>query len=132
MIGVDTNVLARLFVADDPRQHLAAVQFFKARTADDPAFVSLIVVAELVWLLDRTYEFPKLRILELLSNALESPDFRFERHDLVESAVRAGMATKAGVADALIDSVAALAMCSSTVTFDTNAAKYVPGMSLLS
>jgi predicted nucleic-acid-binding protein len=132
MIGVDTNVLARLFVDDDERQSRSARSFFQLRTADDPAFVSLVVVAELIWLLDRTYHYPKAAIVRALAGLLGSPDFVVERRSLVESAVAiAGSSKRAGIADAMISLLAAGVGCGATMTFDHDAAKAVPGMELL-
>ena len=67
MIGVDTNVLARLFVVDDRRQSDIAGQFFTGRSTADPAFVCLVVVAELVWLLDDSYDFSQTEIVGVLA-----------------------------------------------------------------
>ena len=41
MKAVDTNVLLRFVVRDDPKQFEVASRFLTARTADDPAYVSL-------------------------------------------------------------------------------------------
>ena len=53
MIAVDTNVLLRFVVRDDVVQFKRASRFFDQRTAEDPAFISLIVLAEFVWALRR-------------------------------------------------------------------------------
>ncbi len=42
MKAVDTNVLLRFLVRDDDEQAAVAAAFFSKRTAEDPAFVSLI------------------------------------------------------------------------------------------
>jgi predicted nucleic-acid-binding protein len=131
VIGVDTNVLARLFVTDDERQHLVARSFFAERSSDDPAFVSNVVVAELVWLLDRTFDYPRARILEVLDGILGSPDFVLERREVVEDAVDKATTTKASIADALIAALATSAGCTATMTFDRDASRHVPGMELL-
>ena len=131
MIGVDTNVLARLFVTDDPHQHAVARRFFERRPSATRVFVSVVVVVELVWLLDRTFDYPRVDILRVLTAILSSPDFVVERRELVESAVARAEATRADVADALIAGIAAAAGCTTTMTFDRDAAKLVSGMSLL-
>ena len=53
MIAVDTNILLRYVVRDDPEQLEKAANFFRERTTEDPAYVSLIVVAEMIWVLRR-------------------------------------------------------------------------------
>jgi predicted nucleic-acid-binding protein len=131
VISVDTNVLARLFVTDNPRQHAIARAFFAERTGADPVFVSTLVIAELAWLLRKTFDYKKPDILAVLSALLESPDFVVERHDVVETALDVAKSSRAGVADAIVAGVAAAAGARKTMTFDLDAAKYVPGMELL-
>ncbi len=36
MIGVDSNLLLRLFVEDDADQHRRALEFFSERSAEEP------------------------------------------------------------------------------------------------
>ncbi len=131
MIGVDTNVLARLFVTDNERQHKVAVRFFSARSTDDPVFVSLVVQAELVWLLGRTMRFPHERIVAVLGGMLSSPDFVVEQRELLEGALQSMTAQRVDLADFLIAGISNKAGCSTTVTFDRPAAANVPGMELL-
>ena len=131
MIGVDTNVLVRLFVVDDARQSAIAGRFFVERTSADPAFVSLVVVAELVWLLDDTYDFSLAAITEVLSDLLASPDFVLERADFVAAAVELAQQSSIDIADFLIARVAANSGSRMTATFDKVAAKRIPGMELL-
>ena len=50
MIGVDTNVLVRYIVQDDPEQTDAAVRLIEDQcTAQSPGYVSVPVLMELVW-----------------------------------------------------------------------------------
>ncbi|NJR13735.1 MAG: type II toxin-antitoxin system VapC family toxin [Phyllobacteriaceae bacterium] len=55
MIGIDTNVLLRLLVIDDPVQNALARTFFESRTIEDPAYVSAITLAEPSWSLRRRW-----------------------------------------------------------------------------
>ena len=131
MIGVDTNVLAPLFVTDNPPQHAAARRFFAQRSPNDPAFVSAVVQAEFVWLLERTLHFPANRIVAALQGILSTADFAVEHRDLLEAALQSWAKGPLDLADFLIAGVAQQAGCEVTVTFDKPAAKRVPGMSLL-
>ncbi len=131
MIAVDTNVLARLFVVDDPAQSEIVRQFFAARSEADPAFVSLLVIAELVWLLDDTYDFPLAAIAGVLKNVLASPDFVLEAPEFIADAVALADKRKIDIADFLIARIARENDCRATVTFDIDASKRVPGMELL-
>lgn len=132
MIGVDTNVVLRLFVVDDEKQHRLAVSFFSARSADDPAYVNLLVVAELVWLLQRRYGFAADRIFEVLHVLLESVNIVVERSELVEAAIGTkSVSNKVSVADLLISQINRNVGCVATKTFDVPASKHIPGMELL-
>lgn len=128
MIGVDTNVLARLFVNDVKTQHEAALRFFSQRSEDDPAYVSLIVVVEFVWLLRKMYDYSMDSVRLALTSLLDSPDILVEDRDLVAEAVAQSSRPKVDLVDVLIAGSATRHGCSTTVTFDRNAAKHIPGM----
>lgn len=131
MIGADTNVLLRLVVDDDAAQHELAKQFFAARSANDPAHISLIVVAEFSWALRRLYAYDRDQIADVVLALLQSPDLIVERRDLVEEAAQLSRQPKVGLADTLIARLAVADGCRSVVTFDKDAAKRIPGMELL-
>lgn len=131
MIGVDTNVLVRIFAADEAKQRKAAQDFMRQRTAEDPAFVSAVVVAEVTWVLDRTYGFGVSSIRDALEWLFESTNIVVEKHTLVRAAVNLAADRKADISDSIIAAVAADAGASRTVTFDRPAARDIPGMELL-
>ncbi len=131
MIGVDTNVLARLIVADDQAQLEAAKRFFAVRSPDNPAFISLVVIAELVWILDYSYGFRASRIVETMERLLASDDFAIEEPDYLRDAVALAKVKRIDIADYLISQIALRHGCSVTVTFDSTAGKRIPGMELL-
>src|SRR5438270_521369 len=56
MLAVDTNVLVRLIVRDDPSQVRVAEEF-----VSKGAWVSHPVLAETVWVLDSVYGLPRVR-----------------------------------------------------------------------
>ena len=131
MIGVDTNVLVRIFAEDDPTQRKVAQRFMQQRSPEDPAFVSAVVVAEVCWVLDKSYGFPTSSIREALEWLFESTNIAVERPDLVREAVSVAADRNADISDSIIAAIAANAGSSKTVTFDQPAAKRVPGMELL-
>ncbi len=131
MIGVDTNVLVRLFVEDDEKQSEAAKLFFAARSPSDPAVISFVVVAELVWVLRNPYSFNLERVADLLAALLESGDFLVERREIVEAAITLARGSRVDIADCLISAIAADLGATSTATFDRGAARHIPGMELL-
>jgi predicted nucleic-acid-binding protein len=62
MRAVDTNILVRLVTRDDPAQVGSAEKFVA-----DGAWVSHLVLAETIWVLDAVYE----RSAEQIANAIE-------------------------------------------------------------
>jgi len=130
MIGVDTNVLVRLFVPVEPQRD-AALAFFGKRSPADPAYVSLVVLAEFAWVLRRRYKYSFARIGEGIQRVLDSDDFVVEGRDRVEWALAHYARSKIDFSDLLIARSAATAGARRTVTFDIDATKYIPGMELL-
>lgn len=130
MIGVDTNVLVRLFVPVEPQRE-ASIAFFGKRSPADPAFVSLVVVAEFAWVLQRRYKYAFGQIGQGIRWMLDSDDFVIECRDLVEWALANYTRSRINFSDLLIARSGELAGAPRTSTFDIDAARYVPGMELL-
>lgn len=131
MIGIDTNVLVRVIVADDPKQAAVARDFIRDRcTADDPGFVSNIVLAELAWILAQSYGYSKIEIAGAIERIMETTQLQVESPTDVASSLADYRAGPAGFSDCLIGHINHTAECSHTVTFDRKAAK-LPGFELL-
>lgn len=130
MIGVDTNVLVRLFITEEP-QSKKSVDFFARRSPSDPAFVSLVVVAEFAWVLSKKYKQNFEQIGLAIQSMLDSNDFVLEGRDRVEWALANYAGSKIDLADLLIARSSEIAGAPGIVTFDIDAAKLVPGMELL-
>jgi predicted nucleic-acid-binding protein len=130
MIGLDTNVIVRFLTHDDPQQTAAARRLMHSLSPDAPGFVSLIVVAELGWVLQTSYGFTRKEIEQVMENLLDSSALVVEQTDLVWQALRIFKAGRACFADCLIESCGRAAECDNTVTFDKNAAAGA-GMRLL-
>ncbi|WP_336055370.1 PIN domain-containing protein [Nitratireductor sp. CH_MIT9313-5] len=132
MIGVDTNVLLRFLVVDDPDQNRAAANFFAARTAEDPAFISALALAETVWLLMRRMNYPAEAVIEVLRKLLAAESIAVEHAEELGMLVFDEDPPVSDLADFLIAWAGKRSGCSSSVTFDKRAARTVPGMELLS
>ncbi|MDR3454305.1 MAG: type II toxin-antitoxin system VapC family toxin [Rhodoferax sp.] len=134
MIGLDTNVLVRYLAQDDARQAALASRLIETElTAARPGFISLVVLAELCWVLHRLYSATMDELIAMLDDLLGTPQFHLERRDVVQAAMgrfKAGTSRKAGVVDALIAQLAESEGCTHTVTFD-KAAVRAAGMTLL-
>jgi predicted nucleic-acid-binding protein len=131
MIGIDTNVLVRFLVVDDPVQNDRARAFFAARSPEDPAFVSSVTLAETVWVLHRRMKYPLVQVVTALREMLASEEIRIEHADELGRLLHDGNAPAADIGDHLISWAGIAAGCTSTVTFDRRAASFVPSMELL-
>src|SRR5690348_17516308 len=62
MIGLDTNVLVRCVMQDDPRQSQKASRLIESLTSEAPGFVPLVALIELVWVLTSCYDLTREQI----------------------------------------------------------------------
>jgi predicted nucleic-acid-binding protein len=131
MIGIDTNILLRFVLADDTAQLHHVRTFLNDRSADDPAFISLMVLAETYWVLRRRYKIANEAIVQTFRLLLDSQELFFEDESFLERLLVEDHAVTADLSDHFIARIALNAGCRSTVTFDIKAAKAVPGMELL-
>ena len=51
MIGLDTNVLVRYIMQDDPKQSQKAVRLIESLDSTVPGFITVVSVVELYWVL---------------------------------------------------------------------------------
>src|SRR5271154_402296 len=103
MIGLDTNVVVRYLTHDHPAQTTAAVKVMDSLSTDSPGFLSLIVIAELVWVLEAAYRFKKNEVAQVLEILLRSQELVIERAEIVAQALRKFSASRADFADCLIE-----------------------------
>ena len=96
MISVDTNLLARFLLRDDPDQYRRAVA---ALAGDEEVFIPITVLLELAWVL-KAREVTREEILLSVQGILALPHVRLQHAEAVRAALRWA---KAGVdvADAL-------------------------------
>jgi predicted nucleic-acid-binding protein len=130
MIGLDTNVLVRYVLQDDPHQAPKASRLFESLSADAPGFVPVVVLVELAWVLGAGYKVPRPELAAVFETLLRSKELVIDRADLVTQALARFAAGGADFADALIERMAAAAGCTTTMTFDQGAAK-AAGMTLV-
>jgi len=124
VIGLDTNILVRYIVRDEPEQTAAATSLIESRcTEESPGFVSQLVLAELFWVLARGYGYSKPVLLQVLSKLLGAAELEIEAMAEAWTALRMYESESADFADYLIGTRARLAGCETTFTFDRQAAK---------
>jgi len=67
MRALDTNVLVRLIVRDEPRQTASAEAF-----VEGGAWVSLVALVESIWVLKSTYGLPSGELIKTLESVLDN------------------------------------------------------------
>lgn len=130
MIGLDTNVVVRYLVQDDPVQAGQASALIESLSSEAPGFLSRIALVEMVWILEACYRVGKPDLVAILETLLRAKELVIEQADTVWQALHVFAGANADFADCLIERSAHAAQCSHTVTFDKRAAKNA-GMRLL-
>lgn len=130
MIGLDTNVLVRYVMQDDPRQSPRATRVIESLSAEEPGFVPVVALVELVWVLSGSYGLGRAQVAQVLEGLLRSKELVVDRAELVTQALNRFGTAGADFADALIERIAADAGCTTTMTFDAGAVKSA-GMALV-
>jgi predicted nucleic-acid-binding protein len=119
VIALDTNVLVRFLVEDDPRQAQIVRDLVRSVIeSGSRCFLSDLVLAEMVWVLERRYKVPRTEIVEKLEQLLRSRHLEFQSRDWIDRATRAYKAMRGDFADFLIREAALGADCAAVATFD--------------
>ena len=131
MIGLDTNILLRLWLNDDPAQN-ERIDKLLAEHGSSPGslLVSDVVLAEAVWTLRSAYQQDKAAQLLALRSLLEEPAFAFEDREAVIVAVSLFGQNGCGFSDCLVAAKHAGLGCGFTATFDRRMRK-LPGVQVL-
>jgi predicted nucleic-acid-binding protein len=132
MMGLDTNVLLRYLAQDDPKQSPRATEIVERRlTEQEPGFVSLVTILEVVWVLKSLFKRSRQQIANDVEMLLAADTLEVQNEQEVYLAVvclRNGVAT---FEDALIGSLSTWRGCSVTLTFDKDAARLLHGFQLI-
>ncbi len=122
MIGLDTNVLVRYLVQDDPVQSPKATAILERHVSEEtPGFVSVVVAVEMFWVLESYYDFAPFDIAAALERLLAANCVVFEDEQEIFAAMAVVQEGPGDFADALIAALARRAGCSQTLTFDRKA-----------
>ena len=127
MLGIDTNVLIRLLVADDAAQtRKARLLVEKCMARHEAVLVSLPVIVEVEWVLRSRYEMTKAELVATFRALLATVEFTFEHESAIEEALHFWQDAPTGFVDCLIAAHNRRLGCSATATFDTKALR-APG-----
>jgi predicted nucleic-acid-binding protein len=128
LIAVDSSVLVRYLVQDDPDQARLATSFLEDRLSEDqPGFVSAVVLVETIWVLRRGYRRSAADVAAAVTGLLRARQVHVEHRDAIAAALGGD---GADLADRIILELGRKAGCSETVTFDRRFAR-LDGVKLL-
>ena len=132
IIGVDTNILLRALLNEDPVQSPKARAFLSTLSEDSPGYVGATALAEIHWVLTKRYKIPKAEHISTLRLLLNLPALEFESFEATLRALDSYEKSNADFPDAFLAERNLDIGCLKTVTFDKRAAARIPGMELLS
>ena len=130
MIGLDTNILLRFYLKDDPVQSPKAHQVVNSLSPREQGWVSLATILELIWVVRKKKRAGRDQISSLLESLLTQDVLVLEQSEVVARAIQRFRTTKADFADCLVAESARAAGCSKTLTFAQIAARDL-GMELI-
>lgn len=119
MIGLDTNILVRYFVQDEPKQARVASDLIeKSGKIGEIFYLNVIVLCELVWVLESLYKIKKKDIVNLLDAIFFTSQFEIESRDEVRKVFDDFKNANMDFADCLIGVLNKKSGCIKTLTFD--------------
>jgi predicted nucleic-acid-binding protein len=129
--GLDTNVLVRWIVDDDPRQATRVQRLFEeVRELRSPLFVPSTVMLELEWVLRSRYKLDKAAVLGAFNALLETQELEFQDEPALERALSLYRQSSADFADCMHAGQCGSAGRAPMITFDDTAAR-LPNVELL-
>jgi predicted nucleic-acid-binding protein len=119
MIAIDTNVVVRLLVADDPTKAQVARQLVEqaARRAD-LVLITDIVLCELEWVLDSAYKVPRAQIALAIQTIAADERFCFENDSRAQAALELYVSGRGDLSENLLGLGAEQVGATTTFTFD--------------
>ena len=124
MTGLDTNVLMRYLLQDDPKQARRANQIIDRQLSEqNPGFVNLATILEIVWVLRSLLKRSPSEIAAHIEDLLAADSLEVQNEQQVFEAVFALKRGTGEFEDALIGALNAWAGCSHTLTFDRKTAR---------
>ena len=124
MLGLDTNVIARLVLADDAVQtEQARAAIAQAQAEDETIVLALATVLELEWVLRSRAKLDKTQVLLIFKKLLETQDLQIENEQALEQAIYVYENGPADFPECLFWSQYQRMGCRAMLTFDAKAAR---------
>lgn len=122
LIGIDTNVLLRVVLQDDPIQSPLAAALIRSLNRSRRGFITAVTLAEAYWVLSRGARLQRTTCLALIRRLVETASLEFDDDEGVARALQLAE-DGADFADALIHETMQQFRTTETVTFDRGAAE---------
>lgn len=123
MTALDTNVIVRYLVNDDPQQAEASRALLDGLTPGNPGFICREVVLEVGWVLERAYRFTRMQVAEVLMDLTASDSLVVEHADDVAAAAYRYRQSGVGFSDLMVLAAAERARATPLYTFDRRLAR---------
>ena len=123
MYAIDTNILIRYIVEDNPEQAQKAAEAIEQLTTEKQGFISCIVLCELNWVLKTAYKISKRERVATLQKVLSVPVFEIEKLDCCLKALRSYEKGQADFSDYLIQQIGEKHGYEILLTFDQKASR---------
>ena len=124
MIGLDTNVVLRLLLNDDPEQRLHVVRAIQqTRRLAITVTITLAVVLEMEWVLRSIAKMTKPQVLSFFDLLLEAHDIEIDNEKVLEQALHLYTNAACDFAECLFLAQYQRMGCQTMVTFDAKAAR---------
>jgi predicted nucleic-acid-binding protein len=131
-IGIDTNVLLRLLIDDNPEQRKAVLAFGEGLGRNYTGYVTVISLVELDWALRKHYRYTKQQSVDAIRRICRIRGVEFHSLDAIERTLTAVENGGGDFADALIAQLCLDAGCVHVVSLDRKAASRNPVVELIS
>ncbi|MBM3327152.1 MAG: type II toxin-antitoxin system VapC family toxin [Calditrichaeota bacterium] len=119
MIGLDTNILLRIIVEDDPEQTARVRRLTdEAIETGELLFITDVVLSETVWTLRTGYRRNRREILTTLKSIEQTINFKFESPATIRKAIADFEHNRGDFPDYLIKERCNSAGCRTVATFD--------------
>lgn len=100
MKALESNVLVRFLLKDDPKQAPAVYRLFKqAENGREVFWVPLTVILETIWVLESAYQISRQEVMDSIADLLRLPVLKFESQPALQAFIHSAGTSRAGLAD---------------------------------
>lgn len=132
MIGLDTNILVRLLIEDDPVQTPLVFRLLgEALASNEVCYVSDVALCELEWVLVSSYDASRSEVASAFQRLFDQPGFLFDDPQSLRRALNRYRLSRVEFSDLLLGGRGQACGVRTTYTFDRPLSRQ-DGFSLLS